>query len=99
MIPYRHASMSGVLHTAAIFEKPLICTKAGSMAEYLEDGIDSIVCENTEDSLFYGITIANDMEKDKLEEMGRKLHENINRKYSWRIITKKLYEEVYCEKK
>lgn len=98
LIPYRHASMSGVLHTAAIFEKPLICTKAGAMEEYLEDGTDSIVCENTDDSLLYGITIANDMDKDKLKKMGRKLHENIKQKYSWNIIAKKLYKEVYCEK-
>lgn len=96
VIPYRHASMSGVLHTAASFEKTVICTNTGAMGEYLEDGVDSIVCENTDDSLLQGMITANEMEKGKLAEMGKRFHESIRKNYSWGNITKKLYEEVYC---
>lgn len=97
VIPYRHASMSGVLHTAAVFEKTVICTKTGAMAEYLENKVDSFICENTDDSLYYGISIANDMENDRLNEMGIQLHKNISEKYSWKVITRSLYEDVYCK--
>ena len=46
LLPYRHASMSGVVFTAADFKKTILTTNVGSILEYLHPGEDSVVCGN-----------------------------------------------------
>jgi glycosyltransferase involved in cell wall biosynthesis len=95
IIPYRHASMSGVVYTAAAFSKPILCTKSGAIAEYLENGKDSILCENDDDSLRAALIEIENMRKDVLAEKGMTLSKNIHEKYSWNNIIKCLNETVY----
>ncbi len=96
VIPYRHASMSGVLHTAAVFSKPVLCTRTGALAEYLKDNYDSFICENDdidiEECMKKTLMISN----KQLNQMGVNLTSCINENYSWNSITDKLYKEVYC---
>lgn len=95
ILPYRHASMSGVIYTAAVFSKPIICTRSGAIAEYLEDGIDGIICDVDDESLKNALILSNSIEQAKATQMGEQLTENITRKYSWMKITKDLFEKVY----
>ena len=96
ILPYRHASMSGVVFTAAEFEKTVLCTKTGVLNEYLEDGEDSILCENNDDALEKAIyRITHDYSREQFRAMGKKLKENINKKYSWNRIGSDLLVNVY----
>jgi len=95
IIPYRHASMSGVVFTAAAFSKVPICTKSGAIAEYLEDGIDSFLCDIDDAALKKAIDKAMNTDKSILLSMGKILSNNIKSKYSWNRITRQLYQEVY----
>ena len=95
ILPYRRASMSGVVYTAAAFEKTVLCTRSGSLEEYLEDGIDSIICEADDEGLRDGINRLMALSNIELQEMGKKLHMNILSKYSWDNIANSLYKQVY----
>lgn len=94
-IPYRHASMSGIIYTAASFEKMVICTECGAIAEYLENNADSIICENSEIGLTEAVNRVEMMSEEKIREMGRRLSENIHEKYGWNTIADNLYRNVY----
>ena len=95
ILPYRHASMSGVVFTAAWFSKTVICTDAGAIAEYLEPEEDSLICGNTCEDLNRIIGIAINMSKSELTVMGEELQKNIYQKCDWKIICKILANEVY----
>lgn len=91
VLPYRHASMSGVVFTAAQFKKPIICTDAGSITEYVQDGENCFVCAATEEDLRKVIVeIQEKCTISRLEEMGVKLYNHIESNYSWYEISKKL---------
>lgn len=99
VVPYRHASMSGIVYTAASFEKAMISTKCGAIAEYLENKIDSFLCENDRESLGQTLLMVNKKSRTELAEMGMNLKRNISTKYSWDKITEDLYREIYCKRK
>jgi glycosyltransferase involved in cell wall biosynthesis len=99
ILPYRHASMSGVVYTAAVFAKPIICTNVGALSEYLEDYVDSFICENTEKALTECILRVQQYSNEKLMAMGLKMKKNIHEKYSWELITRNLYKNVYSDVK
>lgn len=96
IIPYRHASMSGVVYAASNLSKPLLCTRSGAIAEYLEDGIDSILCEADDTSLRLALKKAEAIDRETFAKMGEALTRNIKEKYSWNKITDDLYHDVYC---
>lgn len=97
LIPYRHASMSGIVYTAANFEKTTICTRCGAIAEYLVDGVDSFVCENSLDGIERALLMVQNESNETLASMGKQLKKNIHENYNWNRITQRLYTEVYCE--
>ena len=98
VLPYRHASMSGVVFTAAQFKKPIICTEAGSITEYVRDGEDCFICEPTEEDLKRTIEkIREKYSVSTLNDMGNKLYTHIDSNYSWYEISKRLvanYQEL-----
>ena len=96
MLPYRHASMSGVVFTAAQHSKTIITTNVGSIPEYLENGKDSIIINKDERQLIEAIyNVENEVSVEELNTMGRLLHENINKKYNWDTIASLLIHNVY----
>lgn len=96
VLPYRHASMSGVVFTAADFSKPILCTNVGAIPEYIENGVDSICVDSNEESLLRAIqTIDNNMDDLTLKRMGEYLNKNIQNKCSWSSIGLSLNENVY----
>lgn len=96
ILPYRHASMSAVVFTAACFEKTILSTRVGAISEYLDEGVDSLVCEPDDKSLYIAIKdILDNYKREKLEEMGILLGKHIHEKYSWNTIAKFLLESIY----
>ena len=95
LLPYRHASMSGVIYTAAAFSKPVLCTCSGALAEYLEDKKDSIVCGTDDKELLNAMKTFFEYSTGELYAMGKNLSKNIHEKYAWSIITKQLVESIY----
>ncbi len=93
-IPYRHASMSGIVYSAAAFSKPIVYTDTGAIKEYVgEEG--GFISENTSDCFARELSNAISLEKKVLESCGSKLHDNIYKKYNWDEIARKLVKEVY----
>lgn len=95
LLPYRHASMSGVVFTAADFSKPIVCTKTGSIHEYVNENMAFIV-DNKTDALQSIIqTIDSNYSKEELKRMGECLKTHIQDICNWKNIGKKLVEECY----
>lgn len=95
LLPYRHASMSGVLFTAAKFSKPVLCTAVGSLPEYVNANVDSYVCLNDDMSILEKLKYIQSISNTELKEVGILFNKNIERRYSWNAIGKEL---VLCYK-
>ncbi len=96
LLPYRHASMSGVIFTAAGFKKPVLTTKTGAIQEYLLDGENSFLVYNHKNLFAEKLKyIAENVGQETLAQMGLKLHEYINYNFSWEKIGKNLVETIY----
>lgn len=56
MLPYRSATQSGILNIAYGFLKPVIVTKVGGLAEFVDDGLTGLLAEpESEDSLISSV--------------------------------------------
>ena len=95
VLPYRHASMSGVVFSAAQYAKPILCTEVGALPEYLVSEEDSIVCENTDEALKEAMDKLLLADWESLKEMGEKLHDNIKTKCDWRKICDGVVNNAY----
>ncbi len=92
-ITYRHASMSGVVFTAAEFNKVILCTDTGSMKEYFVHGENGFLCDNDEAAILKMIRHINELSDEKLRDMGKKLNSYITENFSWENIGDVLYKE------
>ena len=98
ILPYRHASMSGVIFTACDFKKTVLCTEVGALSEYLEPGIDSFLVPNSDEALKYAILdIHKNYSNERLNVMGSNLNSNIRAKCSWDVVASGLIENCYCK--
>ncbi len=96
ILPYRHASMSGVIFTAAEFKKTVLCTNTGAISEYIVAGENSFVVENDDEKIYEKLKfISNQISKEILKDMGIKLHDYIELNYSWASIGEKLVKDAY----
>lgn len=95
VLPYRNASMSGVVYAAARASTTVLTTRSGTIPEYLENGCDSIVVDNNDEALKNGLEIFLSYDKKRIEQFGKCLHDNFERKYEWAPIVQKLVEECY----
>lgn len=93
-IPYRHASMSGLVYSAAAFSKALIYTDTGVISEYVGDTC-GIKVDNCYASIREGLSTMLNMSDSELHDMGLKLNNWIYSNYSWSSIGKRLYMEIY----
>lgn len=89
--PYKHATQSGITQIAFHFEKPMVVTNVGGLAEVVPDGKVGYVAEPNPTAIadailkFYSAPIPN-------------LHENIlseKKKYSWDTFTDMMMSAVY----
>jgi glycosyltransferase involved in cell wall biosynthesis len=69
--------MTGVVFTAAAFQKPLLATDVGSIREYLSPNTDSFLCENSDGELMKCIDDLIETPSDILKEMGKQFSNNI----------------------
>ena len=98
VLPYRHASMSGVVFTAADFKKTILCTDVGALPEYLCNNDDSFIVDNTDAAIRIKLNYIHDyISKEQLLKMGVNLSINITSKYSWNIVADKLLAECYLK--
>lgn len=93
VLPYREASMSGVVFTAADFAKPILCTNCGALTEYLQDGVNSFVTDL--DNFKAAFDCAINSPEEQLINMGNNLQKDIQSIYSWEKISKSLIKECY----
>ncbi len=95
LLPYRHASMSGVVYTAADFAKPVWFTDVGAIKECLNDKI-SIMSANDDNAIADSIKdIERRYSKEDLAKMGIELKKHIREVCDWKKIAKRLVEECY----
>jgi len=96
VLPYRHASMSGVIFTAAEFRKPVLATKTGAIQEYLHDGENCFLVENRDELFLEKLNhVVRNVQRETLTRMGLNLYEQIRKNYSWAEIGKTLVETTY----
>jgi glycosyltransferase involved in cell wall biosynthesis len=94
VLPYTEASQSGVIPIAYDFEKPVIVTRIGALAEVVEDGISGLVVEpGNPEQLARAIirVIGEDRFRKHLAEGARRIAET---RLSWKAIaaqTARLY--------
>lgn len=95
ILPYRHASMSGVIFTCAYHKKTVLCTDAGGISEYLVNREDSFICENNDISLYQSLDDVLNIPRVLLLSQGRRLSQNFVNKFDWEIVINKLVHDVY----
>lgn len=97
VMPYRHASMSGVLFSAAQFEKTVICTNEGSIPDYTISIPNFVyLCTNEQNDFEEKIKyIVENVSKDTLLQQGKKFSESIYNRFGWKQILKKVINKCY----
>lgn len=99
ILPYRHASMSGIVFTAAEFSKPILCTDTGALSEYILNNKNSFIVENSDIAIKNKlIHIFKKIDNNELKLMGINLNKYINENYSWNKICDKLTKDIYMIK-
>ncbi len=94
IMPYRHASMSGILFKAAMMNKTVLTTNAGSIKEYIND--ECAFCVDSFEVFFNLLDfIIRDTDRIELLLKGKKLGDHIRKEYSWDSIAKSTVEDVY----
>jgi glycosyltransferase involved in cell wall biosynthesis len=90
--PYKSATQSGVTQIAYHFEKPMLVTNVGGLAEIVPDGKVGYVCEVDADSIAAAITKFAEMPADERESHFIKNIKKEKEKYGWSKMTAKLYD-------
>jgi glycosyltransferase involved in cell wall biosynthesis len=93
--PYKHATQSGITQIAYHFEKPMVVTNVGGLAEVVPDGKVGFIAEPNPASIaeailkFYRPGSIPDLQQNILHE---------KQKYTWEAFTRVLMEAVYGKK-
>jgi glycosyltransferase involved in cell wall biosynthesis len=96
ILPYRHASVSGLIFTASNFKKPVLATRTGSISEYIKHNDSGFIVENTDEDIFNMLKeIESNYTKESLAVIGQSLARSINEAYNWDNIATKLVNQAY----
>lgn len=89
--PYKDATQSGVTQIAYSFEKPMVVTNVGGLAEIVPHGKAGYVTEVSAKAIADAIVdfYENDREADMVEFCKKEKH-----KYSWETLTEKINELI-----
>ena len=90
--PYKHATQSGITQIAFHFEKPMVVTNVGGLAEVVPDGKVGFVAEPNPTAI--ADAILKFYEPDSIPD----LHKNIlaeKQKYSWETFTDVMMKAVF----
>lgn len=83
LLPYRHASMSGVVFSAALHKKTLIATKVGAIPEYIDNVEGAFLCENEDNDILGKMSDVDKLSKEELSVLGNEFYKYIYKKYNW----------------
>ena len=89
--PYKSATQSGVTQIAYHFERPMLVTKVGGLAEIVPDGKVGYVCEVDEASVADAIGRFAQMRKEERDALFLPNIQKEKEKYAWNKMT-----EVIC---
>ena len=90
--PYKTATQSGVTQIAYHFERPMLVTNVGGLAEIVPNGKVGYVCDVNEASVAQAISDFTAMDAKQREEQFRKNIQTQKQKYAWSAMTAKIYE-------
>jgi len=89
--PYRNATQSGIAQIAYHFEKPMLITNVGGLAEIVVQDVSGVVVEPNSDSIFEGIIHFFKIEKDWSEGVRSQ-----KKRFSWENLVKAI-EDLYSK--
>ncbi len=92
--PYKTATQSGVTQIAYHFEKPMLVTNVGGLAEIVPDGKVGYVCEVDEASVADAISRFAAIEPKQREQQFRKHIKTEKQKYAWSKMTAHIYDHT-----
>ena len=86
--PYKTATQSGVTQIAYHFERPMLVTNVGGLAEIVPDGKVGYVCAVNKDDIARAIKAFAAMDKESREKLFSKNIKTEKEKYAWNKMTK-----------
>ncbi len=92
--PYKHATQSGVTQIAYYFDRPMVVTRVGGLAEMIPHGRAGYVVDPSPGAI--AAAIADFFEKGRLEELSQNVARE-KKKYEWARMVKallELYQEI-----
>ena len=89
--PYKTATQSGVTQIAYHFEKPMLVTDVGGLAEIVPHGKVGYVCRVNADDIAASIGQFADIAPEKRETLFRKNIQQEKQKYAWSVMTATIY--------
>ena len=89
--PYKTATQSGVTQIAYHFEKPMLVTDVGGLAEIVPHGKVGYVCRVDADDIAASIGQFADIAPEKRETLFRKNIQQEKQKYAWSVMTATIY--------
>lgn len=92
--PYKAATQSGVTQIAYHFERPMLVTRVGGLAEIVPNGKVGYVCEVNEDEIAEAIRSFAAMDTKQRDASFRKNIQNEKQKYAWSAMTAKIYDNT-----
>ena len=95
--PYKSATQSGVTQIAYHFEKPMLVTDVGGLAEIVPDGKVGYVCKVDEDSVSDAIRRFASMEPEEREKTFTHNIQEEKAKYAWSKMTQVILNDPYGE--
>ena len=90
--PYKTATQSGVTQIAYHFERPMLVTNVGGLAEIVPNGKVGYVCKVDEDDIAEAISSFAAMDKTQREQQFHKNIQTEKQKYAWSRMTEKIYD-------
>ena len=90
--PYKSATQSGVTQIAYHFERPMLVTNVGGLAEIVPDGKVGYVCEVNEESVAHALADFASMDRKEREAKFGKNIQKEKQKYAWSNMTKLITE-------
>lgn len=89
ILPYTHATQSGVLAIAAGFRKPVIVTRTGGLSEQVQDGKTGILIPANDVSALAGAIGKLLKHPEKACTLGENLYQTYMRENNWEVIAQK----------
>ena len=90
--PYKTATQSGVTQIAYHFERPMLVTNVGGLAEIVPDGKVGYVCPVDEHAIAQALVQFAEMPADEREKLFGENIKKEKQKYAWSVMTRAILE-------